>query len=113
MRESLANGEPEGYACRDCLVRDLSRCPELDALSAEALRFGCRFNHPAHEGYREHLLPHLWPDLLPGQFHGFLARLEVAWEVGAEEARRRREAEAEEARRRAGTGKHPGGNDGG
>lgn len=111
VRESLAEGEPDGFACQDCPVGDPERCPDLDDLSVRALRFGLRFNHPAHEGYQDRLLPYLWPRIGPGEFDGFLARQEVIWEV-REEERARRMKEAEEEARRRGRRESGGGGDG-
>lgn len=101
VREAVENGEPEDARCNGCPVRDYSICPEPDALSLSALRFGGRFDHPAHENYRGLLLPAMFPRLSPGKLDGFLARRETIWQVMDEHRERKRKEQ--ERRMRAGT----------
>lgn len=90
VAEAVENGEPEDARCTGCPVRDSAICPQPDALSMAALRFGGRFDHPAHEAYRDLLLPAVFPRLSPGELDGFLCRRETIWQVLDEHRERKR-----------------------
>jgi hypothetical protein len=73
-------------------VQDAAYCPEIDDLSRMAVAFSNTVDHPAHEPYRDALVGEVWPELMPSELGGFLARREVVWEFQQErmaEARRK------------------------
>lgn len=80
---AVSNGEPPGSCCENCPIGDHRFCPDVesDRVAISALEFSSIYDHPAHEGYRNHLLKYIFPVLSPSELLPWIARRQVIYDT--------------------------------